>query len=706
MDTADSSRETPNVQRAIRPWFRIPARLGYLLYVCRVPILACLFVFVLGWKVEQIHEVVRVHLVDLDEPESWRTALLNLASIYVLLFLLSWSVMFWTEYCIASRFPRVFARNRILRWASIGLPAALASFLWAGGALALQGADAGLPPAPHLIANLLFWAMLIFFGPGAIGWFYSPKARQAFQRASAWGTKPAGIAFGLSDQMILSTMVAFSLFLFATIDPYRMGQWFGTIGIMLSAALAILPSLTWLTSSPLVPRWHWLSILLGIAGVWSWFDVNDNHYLRLLDNPNTSVNAPDFGSAFREWLVARAPEGDEPYPVVLVAAEGGGIRAGYFTAQVLAAIQDQCPAFANHLFAVSGVSGGSVGTAVFAGILDAAHLPEPKATQPCEMTKLMKQPIADKVESILRTDYLAPVVATMLYPDALQRLLPSPIAAWDRARTLEQSVEKSFKDVVATDFLERSIYSYWKSTRSVPLLLLNTTHVATGARVVIAPVQFLNERFHQLKTLFDHNPSADVRISTAAVTSARFPGVTPAGSLQNSDGKYRYVDGGYFENSGTLVVAEALATILQEAALIKRNIKPVVIRIGNSPSPLAATALHPAQSQQEGPTSMSFGELLSPLRTMINTRDARGELAAENLKTAVTSLLDDHKEAYYIEFQIGLGDIPIPLGWQLSQTSRKELRAQLAQVRPCGSYFGIDNGCAVGAVVEALRTRQ
>jgi len=103
---------------------------------------------------------------------------------------------------------------------------------------------------------------------------------------------------------------------------------------------------------------------------------------------------------------------------------------------------------------------------------------------------------------------------------------------------------------------------------------------------------------------------------------------------------------------------------------------------------------------------MSFGELLSPLRTMINTRDARGELAAENLKTAVTSLLDDHKEAYYIEFQIGLGDIPIPLGWQLSQTSRKELRAQLAQVRPCGSYFGIDNGCAVGAVVEALRTRQ
>ena len=176
MGTKDGSGATPIARRTLRPWFRTPARLGHLLYVCRVPLLVCLFVFFLGWKVDQIHEVVRVHLVDLEEPESSNTALLNLASIYTLLFLLSWSVMFWTEYCIASRFPSVLANNRVLKWATVGLPAALTALLWVGGALALHGADAGLPSDPHFIANILLWAMLLLFGPGAIGWFYSPKA--------------------------------------------------------------------------------------------------------------------------------------------------------------------------------------------------------------------------------------------------------------------------------------------------------------------------------------------------------------------------------------------------------------------------------------------------------------------------------------------------------------------------------------------------
>ena len=53
----------------------------------------------------------------------------------------------------------------------------------------------------------------------------------------------------------------------------------------------------------------------------------------------------------------------------LVTAKGGGIRAAYWTAALLTALQDANPEFADHVFAVSGVSGGSVGAGVFAGLL-------------------------------------------------------------------------------------------------------------------------------------------------------------------------------------------------------------------------------------------------------------------------------------------------------------------------------------------------
>ncbi|MFX7866411.1 hypothetical protein ABTK37_20655, partial [Acinetobacter baumannii] len=55
----------------------------------------------------------------------------------------------------------------------------------------------------------------------------------------------------------------------------------------------------------------------------------------------------------------------QKFPLYVVAAEGGGIYAATHAASFLAEIQDMCPGFSHHLFAISGVSGGSVGAAVF-----------------------------------------------------------------------------------------------------------------------------------------------------------------------------------------------------------------------------------------------------------------------------------------------------------------------------------------------------
>ena len=114
---------------------------------------------------------------------------------------------------------------------------------------------------------------------------------------------------------------------------------------------------------------------------------------------------------------------------------------------------------------------------------------------------------------------------------------------------------------------------------------------------------------------------------------------------------------------------------------------------------LAATEKRPARAEVEAPPAMWLGELLSPIRTMLNTRSARGVLAAEMLETAVTTLQDNNQVSDHIQFQIGVDEVEIPLGWQLSSGSRKALRAQLKPPPTCDATLG----CGVASVVDVLR---
>jgi hypothetical protein len=74
----------------------------------------------------------------------------------------------------------------------------------------------------------------------------------------------------------------------------------------------------------------------------------------------------------RQWLRARHDaivRGPGTYPAYIVAASGGGIRAAYWTAGMLAFREDLDQGFAAHTLAISGVSGVSLGAVVFAGLV-------------------------------------------------------------------------------------------------------------------------------------------------------------------------------------------------------------------------------------------------------------------------------------------------------------------------------------------------
>src|SRR5258706_2999212 len=74
----------PAVKIASRyaPQFRSLSRLGFMIYVSRVPTLVAVGILLFGWQAEQIHEVVRVLVLDVDNAAADSTSVWNLGAIY------------------------------------------------------------------------------------------------------------------------------------------------------------------------------------------------------------------------------------------------------------------------------------------------------------------------------------------------------------------------------------------------------------------------------------------------------------------------------------------------------------------------------------------------------------------------------------------------------------------------------------------------
>src|SRR4051794_22390663 len=107
-------------------------------------------------------------------------------------------------------------------------------------------------------------------------------------------------------------------------------------------------------------------------------------------------------------------------PSFIVSAEGGGIRAAFFTAITLARMVDHCPRIAHHIFAISGVYGGSIGAAVFAAAM--AARPPNRTDKRCDLIMSASHFYEDAVSEVLSDDHLSPLLARMLTGDAFQQL--------------------------------------------------------------------------------------------------------------------------------------------------------------------------------------------------------------------------------------------------------------------------------------------
>ena len=393
-------------------------------------------------------------------------------------------------------------------------------------------------------------------------------------------------------------------------------------------------------------------------------------------------------------------------PMVFVSASGGGIRAAAWTSIVLDCVffsnDAACPQLPfDAFFAGGGASGGSIGLASVLAEADQRNTDQPDRDSNWIRTRLM-------------ADHVAASVSWQLFAETPAAFVRSTLSE-DRSAKLERSWQEGWRgagDGGSTRFFDRyrTLTARWQ-----PLLSFNSTNTPDGCRVNVGPVQLAipesvrlglpadrtgvlgpctpplrdsleptaSESTHDLAPILCNN--TDVRLSTAAFLSARFPFVSPAARVATCDPNdanttLRLVDGGYRENSGAAPLADLLENAMPALADASRRshcIKPIVIEIENGyatsfgkPSPTGSLfeSLRPLQAALG---SFSTETSQAPLR-LRHAALAAGVVAAQN-GCAATAVRPEF-------FHFRLVDDPgarAPLGWSMSTSSLNDLRRQM-----------------------------
>jgi hypothetical protein len=327
---------------------------------------------------------------------------------------------------------------------------------------------------------------------------------------------------------------------------------------------------------------------------------------------------------------------------------------------------------------ISSVSGGSLGAAVYLAELNAQSSPA-------------KSLHREKMLDALTADFLGSALGGMFFLDFTQHLLP--LGFPDRAEALERSWESAW----GKDGLEKGFLAQQK-TGELPYLFLNSTDAITGRRVIHSPLVVAGA-LPEVLDYFEVSPD-DIRLSTAAMNSARFTYLSPGGVVHNNDSvALRLVDGGYFENYGADTAIDILLTMWKDKTK-QSNFRPVVIQIVSDPElnpedePKLVECSTDMGTAEPDPEDGNFdglaSETLTPVNGLMKTREARGLLATKRL-----ACLTDRLQGKYFMFRMKprpvqasviarvLGakkdGVHPPLGWLMGGQTRTQIQDQLSK---------------------------
>ena len=426
-------------------------------------------------------------------------------------------------------------------------------------------------------------------------------------------------------------------------------------------------------------RWRLPLIFLTLLYCVLISTCNDNHRVRLRHDASPSRTYQVFGirDALQAWqdrlpLTERSAKPGQKTPLFIICAEGGGVRAAYWAARLLAYLEDttrqypdQYVPFSSRVLAISGVSGGSLGAVTFTALLDAQ--PTGAAPSPDWFFK--------HTANFLGRDQLSAPLASAAFIDATQRFIPFPVFNdHDRAAGLEKAWEQAWNASLQSDagdpkrfcHFDNDFRELWRhrgdptapnaSTPWIPSLFLNGTSVELGGRIIASDCVIptpdypgAQDALYLLK-LRDGGAARTApgvfRMSSAVNLSTRFPGISPSGELPGDEQQYpqRVVDGGYYDNSGARTAWDNLVALyykrLEDPDHVS-DVIPWIIVIRAGPAWKRQTPTFPRQHSEHlnfmpaplRPTRSHFMvDTLAPPRAFLNAWAARSGDSTEALK--------------------------------------------------------------------------
>ncbi|MCG6942942.1 MAG: patatin-like phospholipase family protein [Thiohalocapsa sp.] len=362
------------------------------------------------------------------------------------------------------------------------------------------------------------------------------------------------------------------------------------------------------------------------------------------------VALDDAIAAWTNRLLAETPgSGMDAVPVYFVSAEGGGIRAAYWTALALERLERKVPQFEHRTFSVSGVSGGSIGAAAWT---------------------VCRREAAPCIDRLAEANLLTPLLSAWLFEDVLGVFLPTTLAlgplpwcATPGCAMLSRGLKFERELEAALPALRRPVL---EANATPPYLFLNSTRVEDGSRAIASPIRIDAADFPssigQATVL-----GPDLPLSTAAHNSARFTYVNAIGAAGTQDGRtfvdrYHLADGGYFDNSGghtsadviraftrclfstdepnpcgidPLILADARTRLLPQAVKIRNGVKPVPASAELAPG---QPACPPLPTPEPGDLEV-YPDVIGPAVTALKSigTGANGRVAEFDICRAVQS---------------------------------------------------------------------
>ncbi|HEY5847154.1 MAG TPA: hypothetical protein VIT42_10260 [Microlunatus sp.] len=438
--------------------------------------------------------------------------------------------------------------------------------------------------------------------------------------------------------------------------------------------------------------------------------------------------------------------GQRVRPMIMVAAEGGGIRAAYWTVKGLAAIDRETEGCGAHSTLFSGgASGGSVGLTVarFSGTPE-----DPGTERAVDAVKAMAEP-ETLGQAVIGTFVRDPAYAATGVPLGTNGVAPA--RSWaDRARL----IELGWNDASVghpwgtTDFLADPATL---SPATGPLVL-NSSSVASQCRTWVSQLDLEQptppvagttgeqrcdrrvgpgartvDLFAAYGPVGGTGPNClrSVTASTAALLTARFPFVTPGGVIggcdtPNDDGssfwpRTQLIDGGYIENTGLATITDLSAQWLAQVrthnddVVAGRTTEPLIIPFVvfltneqattgrlTPPPALQSELLLPAVGYLQGSATLSRTDaLLQRVSTTVRTRSICPPSNGGPIDCDATA--DAFPRRVIVVDRTAQPEVTAPLGWVLSEASMTGLnRAMQEQVTSSCSTAPTQPSCLRG----------